>query len=973
MKRRILALFMLLAFIMPMIPNAGVQAAVSTMTQSEYDSKVNAFINDSRWKNGASWGYGKEPCISDWVCESCFAYTADFVKYMFGREAPQYGDEFSNASEIRAGDVIYAHNPHYIVVLSRSGNNLRVAEGNRGGVVKITDNEYYISGSRVVNRVWSGFNYEKAYHQVNIAGETPANLGTDFYGVILNKKDWKPISVDSDGYVRLRKETGTANQVWKFSRQSDGSYKIASAKDGKVLDVETAGDSNGLKIHTYTDVGGDNQRWFIYGQGGGYVIRPKNSSTRVIDLTSGSTESGTQVQLYDRNNTYAQIFAIYKENDVQLKAPTLKVSAGNSATNTTFTWNEVYGELRYDVKIMNSNNQYYHIEWGTSSGYGIKLPAGTYTAYVDATNYFLCKQSNIVKFTVTPSSYSVSYNANGGSGAPSSQTKTHGVNLTLSSAKPTRTGYTFKNWNTAANGSGTAYNAGGTYSANAGATLYAQWTANSYTVSFNANGGTTPTAGKAVTYNSAYGTLPTPTRTGHTFTGWYTAASGGTRVNADTKVTITANQTLYAQWSVNSYTLHVRPMGGVYTNDAGSYTEDTTLTKKYGESTGVMNPTRKGYQFAAWVPMGYGTFEPWGKTMLKPGVSPQFNNKETLAVYNNAAKGSVKIETVNKEATCPTTSAYMQKITTLGTSKPGLGGFIRGTASKANGVFYHIIIAKIPEGYNIYMANNSIGTDGKNEWLTPNKGTGQWETYIYKVTCGATGDFSTFGHVYINKTECCAPWQEEATSLTPVTWYVGFSDVYDATGVNPKGNKFIFGAGDGYLQATWRANDYTVRYNSNGGIGKMSDSAHRYDTEKALGKNTFTKQFCRFKGWNTAPDGSGTAFADGASVKNLTAENGGTVTLYAQWERSVYTESGLKEYSGYSQLSVDIHGINKPARVIAAYYKDGRLVNAEAREYTSDKEIFALIGDFDTVKVMVWDGLDGMVPLTETEVLTKQN
>ena len=71
--------------------------------------------------------------------------------------------------------------------------------------------------------------------------------------------------------------------------------------------------------------------------------------------------------------------------------------------------------------------------------------------------------------------YNVTYNANGGSGAPGAETKIYGTNLTLSSVKPTRTGYNFKNWNTQANGSGTSYNPGATYSSNAALSLYAQW------------------------------------------------------------------------------------------------------------------------------------------------------------------------------------------------------------------------------------------------------------------------------------------------------------------------------------------------------------------------------------------------------------------------------------------------------------------------------------------------------------------
>ena len=70
--------------------------------------------------------------------------------------------------------------------------------------------------------------------------------------------------------------------------------------------------------------------------------------------------------------------------------------------------------------------------------------------------------------------YSVNYNANGGSGTPTAQKKCHEINLTLSSTQPTRTGYTFNGWNTNSSGIGTNYASGATYSANAGATLYAK-------------------------------------------------------------------------------------------------------------------------------------------------------------------------------------------------------------------------------------------------------------------------------------------------------------------------------------------------------------------------------------------------------------------------------------------------------------------------------------------------------------------
>ena len=86
-------------------------------------------------------------------------------------------------------------------------------------------------------------------------------------------------------------------------------------------------------------------------------------------------------------------------------------------------------------------------------------------------------------------------------------------------------------------------------------TLYAKWKLNEFTVSFNANGGDTPVASKEVIYGKAYGDLPVPTRTGYTFNGWYTAETGGTKIEAGTSVTAATNHTLYAQWTVNAYSV----------------------------------------------------------------------------------------------------------------------------------------------------------------------------------------------------------------------------------------------------------------------------------------------------------------------------------------------------------------------------------------------------------------------------------
>ena len=117
-------------------------------------------------------------------------------------------------------------------------------------------------------------------------------------------------------------------------------------------------------------------------------------------------------------------------------------------------------------------------------------------------------------------------------------------------------------------------------------------------MTFNKNGGNTPSkASMSVTYGSAYGTLATCTRTGYTFAGWYTAASGGTQVKSTDTVAITANRTLYAHWTANTYTGTFDLRGG----KIGSSTASQTKTETY-DSAWVFpaDPTRAGYTFAGW-------------------------------------------------------------------------------------------------------------------------------------------------------------------------------------------------------------------------------------------------------------------------------------------------------------------------------------------------------------------------------------
>jgi len=149
-------------------------------------------------------------------------------------------------------------------------------------------------------------------------------------------------------------------------------------------------------------------------------------------------------------------------------------------------------------------------------------------------------------------SYVIKYNANGGSGAPGNQTKWKDQTLVLSSTKPTRTGYTFLGWSTSSSATSATYSAGSNYTANSAATLYAVWKALTYTVKYDANGGSGAPGNQTKTYGVTLTLSSTkPTRANYNFKGWGTSASS-TTVSYASGGSYTANSgiTLYAVWEL---------------------------------------------------------------------------------------------------------------------------------------------------------------------------------------------------------------------------------------------------------------------------------------------------------------------------------------------------------------------------------------------------------------------------------------
>lgn len=311
--------------------------------------------------------------------------------------------------------------------------------------------------------------------------------------------------------------------------------------------------------------------------------------------------SGASSGSYDRNYKYAAL-----------------VWSGAASGSKAYTGTNA--EVSYSSPTYSLGSQTITVSKGTSS------KTLTVTVYAATSSTGSNNQGKTVTFTIPAlAKYTVSYSANGGAGAPSSQTKYYGKTLTLSSTKPTKTGYTFSKWKASDN---TLYSAGGSYTKNEATTLTAQWTANKYTLTYNAYGGTCSTASKSVTYGSTYGTLATPTRTGYAFAGWYTTKTGNTQVTSST--TCTGNATIYAHWTPITYSVKYNGNGstsGSMGNSSHTYDTAKALTANAFKKT--------GYAFQGWATSATGPVKYTDKQSVKNLTSTSGATVNLYAVWSS--------------------------------------------------------------------------------------------------------------------------------------------------------------------------------------------------------------------------------------------------------------------------------------------------------------------------------------------------
>lgn len=257
--------------------------------------------------------------------------------------------------------------------------------------------------------------------------------------------------------------------------------------------------------------------------------------------TSASYTGGSSITVTSAGTT--TLYAVWK-----IKTYTVTYNKGSNGTGTNVTDTKTYGVALTLKGAIFTRTGYTQTGWATSDG-GSKTYnlSASYTTDASVTLYPFW----------TANTYTITYNKGDyGTGSQVTDTKTYGVALQLRGATFTRTHYSQDGWSVNSNGSTKDYNLSGSYTANSARTLYPHWKADTYTVSYNANGGTGAPSSQTKTYGVTLTLSSTvPTRTNYLFQGWATSSTGSVAYQPGSSYTTNAAVTLYAIWKAAKSTL----------------------------------------------------------------------------------------------------------------------------------------------------------------------------------------------------------------------------------------------------------------------------------------------------------------------------------------------------------------------------------------------------------------------------------
>lgn len=414
----ILVSFLMIGTLFSMLPMTNLTASAISCQKDGFDKSrytlsgnmaedVATIAKSQKGRTGAQLGY-TEPWCDEYVADCIENAGADSSIVGHGGtvadfEAVMRKKGAVEVSSPQVGDLVFFTYSHVEIVTKVENGTVYCAGGNNGGTGNYKTN--YCAGERklyATARLYLRPNYKNINPKKWYENYECPDLGTDFYAYIINTQAWKMLTNESDNNIDIQSEIAQANQVWKFTRKDDDSYKIINCATSRALDSQGTSES-GANVYTYEDSNNDPQSWYIYGESGAYYLRSKCTDC-TMDVSGGSTEDGANVQMYTYNGSSAQKFQIWKLNSPS--SVHVHGAAGSSYIPTTIWWTESANCTAYNIRIWNGKiweGEPYKTIWNiTDTSYEIFLPAGYYEIYIDAINYFTYTMSeNVLSLTVS--------------------------------------------------------------------------------------------------------------------------------------------------------------------------------------------------------------------------------------------------------------------------------------------------------------------------------------------------------------------------------------------------------------------------------------------------------------------------------------------------------------------------------------------------------------------------------------------
>lgn len=661
---------------------------------------------------------------------------------------------------------------------------------------------------------------------------------------------------------------------------------MAAIVDFKVLDAETGS--------AYTGADAGKIGWF-----GRYTNTSSDSSSGPHTLTNTSIvwdtwRKGGQASVYN----YAQFLNLNISG--QYLSYTTEGFADFAASLESFS-------LTGNYEILNSPNNVRITQGPYVEGkYGWPKPVRIYG--VDAAGQIIYSASDYrtdyspllqVLWRYNPGEYAqltitmvvrklrkVTLNANGGS----TETKTVRANSKYPLVLPnpgTKTGYEFDGWY---NGTVRVGYIGDSYTPSADVTLTANWVGKPHTVTFDATGGSATPTSKIVRYKAKFGSLPTATRQGYIFDGWYVSKSiGATEITSETVFEELSDITLYAHWTQTYYTITYNLNGGTQRGILPSSVNSGVWALVYA-------PERDGYRFLGWMASGIDTstakykYDGGNETPIT-SASTKFGAEESTCYICDLNSSALGAEV--------TLTASWQLLTFTVTFDANGGTVVpastTGNAESPITLPEPTLVGSIFRGWFTGLTGGTKIGDAGEEYVPSADVTvyAKWLGRGVVVTFDPRGGSMDSGFLQLNVGDKYGTLPEPYSSgKTFEGWYLD-DEVTKITS-----DSIVTVSDDHTLYARWSidvGDTYTIVFFDRTGTNETSTAV--IETNKTQRIPDFSSGLKWIKPSGKAVDtvklwvdASGNYYEDGAEVTNLAAPDG-TVVLYANWiaEKNIVT------------------------------------------------------------------------------------